>query len=79
MWEDKFIDILMIILDHSPLYSSTAIQHSLVSSRDGVSHLSGNRDLSVTTEAPKSNSTIVLVSQHNLQEGMLVPVGAGDI
>lgn len=33
MWEDKFIDILMIILDHSPLHPSTATQHILVSSR----------------------------------------------
>lgn len=31
MWEDKFIDILMIILDHSPLHPSTATQHTLVS------------------------------------------------
>lgn len=41
MWEDKFIDILMIILDHSPLLSSTATQHTLVSNRARLmSHLS---------------------------------------
>lgn len=41
MWEDKFIDILMIILDHSALHSSTATQHTLVSSRARLaSHLS---------------------------------------
>lgn len=45
MWEDKFIDILMIILDHSPLHLSTAIQHTLVSSRARpMSHLSGRWD-----------------------------------
>lgn len=41
MWEDKFIDILMIILDHSALLSSTATQHTLVSNRARLmSHLS---------------------------------------
>lgn len=51
VWEDKFIDILMIILDHSPSHSSTAIPHTLVSRRASTSHLSVKRnDKSVTAE-----------------------------
>lgn len=49
MWEDKFIDILMIILHHSPLDSSTATQHTLVSSGARLaSHLSGQEEWVLT-------------------------------
>lgn len=45
MWEDKFIDILMIILAHSPLHSLTATQHTLVSIRARLMfHLSRRRN-----------------------------------
>lgn len=51
VWEDKFIDILMIILDHSPSHSSTAIPHTLVSRRASAPHLSVKRnDKSGTAE-----------------------------
>lgn len=54
MWEDKFIDNLMIILDHSALLSSTSAQHTLVSSRARLrSHLSG-RESRVLVDIKKS-------------------------
>lgn len=51
VWEDKFIDILMIILHHSASLSSTAVPHTLVSRRAGAAHLAARRnDKSVAAE-----------------------------
>lgn len=91
MWEDKFIDILMIILDHSPLHSSTAIQHTLVSSwARPTSHLSGRRkwvrvDIKIKDawrEKPRRADRAcqaMFVSKHDLQKGKWVPLGAWEV
>lgn len=91
MWEDNFIDILMIILDHSPLHSSTAIQHTLVSSRARpTSHLSGRRnwvrvDIKIKDawrEKPRRADRAcqaMFVSKHDLQKGKWVPLGAWEV
>lgn len=91
MWEDKFIDILMIILDHSPWRSSTAIQHTLVSSgARPMSHLSGRRkwvrvDIKIkdarreTAWRADRACQVMFVSEHDLQRRTFVPPGAWEV
>lgn len=76
MWEDKFIDILMIILDHSPLLSSTSAQHILVSSRARLMfHLSRREStvlvdikikMCMTRSKSSMSGSICNVSKHTL-------------